>query len=174
MAAFTAGTPVWNSPAISPAVIHTSLPVTLTLVLYNDYVTFHGVSVLDGTSCKFLDLVQSCGKVLHVLVELLFGYLRVYPVSYTHLKGCIVIIYIVIFLHYLLYIESYMLQGLESGKPYPLAGFLDDAAFQAEQAGFYLVKFIVAVFGGALHFQTCLLYTSSRRTGDRCRMRVGS
>lgn len=28
--------------------------------------------------------------------------------------------YIVIFLHYLLYIESYMLQGLESGKPYPL------------------------------------------------------
>ena len=48
------------------------------LVLYNDYVTFHGVSVLDGTSCKFLDLVQSCGKVLHVLVELLFGYLRVY------------------------------------------------------------------------------------------------
>jgi hypothetical protein len=35
-------------------------------------------------------------------------------------KGCIVIIYIVIFLHYLLYIESYMLQGLESGKPYPL------------------------------------------------------
>lgn len=35
-------------------------------------------------------------------------------------QGCIVIIYIVIFLHYLLYIESYMLQGLESGKPYPL------------------------------------------------------
>ena len=35
-------------------------------------------------------------------------------------KGCIVIIYIVIFLHYLLYIESYMLQGLESEKPYPL------------------------------------------------------
>ena len=30
MAAFTAGTPVWNSPAISPVVIHTSLPVTLT------------------------------------------------------------------------------------------------------------------------------------------------
>ena len=30
MAAFTAGTPVWNSLAISPAVIHTSLPVTLT------------------------------------------------------------------------------------------------------------------------------------------------
>ena len=35
-------------------------------------------------------------------------------------KGCIVIIYIVIFLHYLLYIEFYMLQGLESEKPYPL------------------------------------------------------
>ena len=30
MAAFTAGTVVWNSPAISVAVIHTSLPVTLT------------------------------------------------------------------------------------------------------------------------------------------------
>ena len=28
MAAFTAGTVVWNSPAISVAVIHTSLPVT--------------------------------------------------------------------------------------------------------------------------------------------------
>ena len=35
-------------------------------------------------------------------------------------EGAFVIIYIVIFLHYLLYIESYMLQGLESGKPYPL------------------------------------------------------
>ena len=29
MAAFTAGTPVWNSPAISVAVIHISLPFTL-------------------------------------------------------------------------------------------------------------------------------------------------
>ena len=47
------------------------------LVLYNDYVTFHGVSVLDGTSCKFLDLVQSCGKVFHILIEFFFGYLRV-------------------------------------------------------------------------------------------------
>ena len=48
------------------------------LVLYDDYVTFHGFSVLDGTTCKFLDLVQSRGKVLHVLIELLFGYFRVY------------------------------------------------------------------------------------------------
>jgi len=28
---------------------------------------------LDGATCKFLDAVQPCGKVLHVLVELLFG-----------------------------------------------------------------------------------------------------
>ena len=48
------------------------------LVLNDDYVTFHGFSVLDGTTCKFLDLVQSRGKVLHVLIELLFGYFRVY------------------------------------------------------------------------------------------------
>jgi len=33
MAAFTAGTVVWNSPAISVAAIHTSLPVTLTALL---------------------------------------------------------------------------------------------------------------------------------------------
>lgn len=32
MVAFTVGTPVWNSPAISPAVIQTSLPVTLTIL----------------------------------------------------------------------------------------------------------------------------------------------
>ena len=32
---------------------------------------------LDGATCKFLDAVQSCGKVLHVLIELLFGYLCV-------------------------------------------------------------------------------------------------
>jgi len=32
---------------------------------------------LDGTTCKFLDTVQPCGKVFHVLIELLFGYLRV-------------------------------------------------------------------------------------------------
>jgi hypothetical protein len=48
------------------------------LVLNDDYVTFHGFSVLDGTTCKFFDLVQSRGKVLHVLIELLFGYFRVY------------------------------------------------------------------------------------------------
>ena len=48
------------------------------LVLNDDYVTFHGFSVLDGATCKFLDLVQSRGKVLHVLIELLFGYFRVY------------------------------------------------------------------------------------------------
>ena len=48
------------------------------LVLYDDYVTFHGFSFLDGATCKFFDLVQSRGKVLHVLVELLFGDFRVY------------------------------------------------------------------------------------------------
>ena len=48
------------------------------LVLYDDYVTFHGFSFLDGATCKFLNRVQSRGKVLHVLVELLFGYFRVY------------------------------------------------------------------------------------------------
>ena len=35
-------------------------------------------------------------------------------------KECIAIIYIAIFLHYLLYIEFYMPQGLESEKPYLL------------------------------------------------------
>ena len=48
------------------------------LVLNDDYVTFHGFSVLDGATCKFFDLVQSRGKVLHVLIELLFGYFRIY------------------------------------------------------------------------------------------------
>lgn len=33
---------------------------------------------LDGATCKFLDAVQPCGKVLHVLVELLFGDFCVY------------------------------------------------------------------------------------------------
>ena len=33
-------------------------------------------------------------------------------------------------------------------------GFLDDVPFQAEKTGFYLVEFIVAVLGGALHFQS--------------------
>ncbi len=33
-----------------------------------------GVHCRD-TTCKFFDLVQSRGKVLHVLIELLFGYL---------------------------------------------------------------------------------------------------
>ena len=51
------------------------------VVLYDDYVTFHGFSVLDGATCKFLDAVQPCGKVLHVLVELLFGDFRVYLCS---------------------------------------------------------------------------------------------
>jgi len=32
-------------------------------------------------------------------------------------------------------------------------GFFDDVSFQAEQAGFYLIEFVVAVLGGALHFQ---------------------
>jgi hypothetical protein len=27
------------------------------LVLYDDYVTFHGSSFLDGATCKFLDVV---------------------------------------------------------------------------------------------------------------------
>ena len=63
MAAFTAGTVVWNSPAISVAVIHTSLPVTADrLVLYDDYVTLHGFSFLDGTTCKFLDAVQLAAR----------------------------------------------------------------------------------------------------------------
>ena len=48
------------------------------LVLYDDYVTFHGFSFLDGATCKFLDAVQPCRKVFHVLVELLFGDFRVY------------------------------------------------------------------------------------------------
>ena len=47
------------------------------LVLYDDYVTFHGFSFLDGATCKFLNTVQPCGKVLHVLIEFFFGYLRV-------------------------------------------------------------------------------------------------
>ena len=48
------------------------------VVLYDDYITFHGFSVLDGATCKFLDAVQPCRKVFHVLVELLFGDFRVY------------------------------------------------------------------------------------------------
>jgi len=47
------------------------------LVFYDDYVSLHGFSFLDGTTCKFLDAVQPCRKVLHVLIELFFGYLRV-------------------------------------------------------------------------------------------------
>ena len=79
MAAFTAGTPVWNSPAISPAVIHISLPVTLTVLSSIMIMSrFMASLFLDGATCKFFDLVQSCGKVLHVLIELLFGYFRVY------------------------------------------------------------------------------------------------
>ena len=46
-------------------------------VLYDDYVTFHGFSFLDGATCKFLNTVQPCGKVLHVLIEFFFGDLRV-------------------------------------------------------------------------------------------------
>jgi len=45
------------------------------LVFYDDYVSLHGFSFLDGTTCKFLDAVQPCRKVLHVLIELFFGYL---------------------------------------------------------------------------------------------------
>ena len=47
------------------------------LVLYDDYVTLHGFSFLDGTTCKFLNAVQPCRKDLHVLIEFFFGYLRV-------------------------------------------------------------------------------------------------
>ena len=45
------------------------------LVLYDDYVTLHGFSFLDGTTCKFLNAVQPCRKDLHVLIEFFFGYL---------------------------------------------------------------------------------------------------
>ena len=47
------------------------------LVIYDDYVTFHGSSFLDGATCKFLNAAQSCHKVLHVLIEFLFRYLSV-------------------------------------------------------------------------------------------------
>lgn len=77
------------------------------LVLYDNYVSFHGFSFLDGATCKFLDTVQPCGKVFHVLIELLFGNLRVnlrrfyalvsehgtdgfygYAVGEKHCRGC--------------------------------------------------------------------------------------
>lgn len=45
------------------------------LVLYDNYSSFHGCSALDVTSGKFLNGVQLGGKGLHVLVELLLGYL---------------------------------------------------------------------------------------------------
>jgi len=48
------------------------------LVLYDNDSSFHGfLSFLNVASCKFLNRVQFFGKVLHVLVELLLGYLRI-------------------------------------------------------------------------------------------------
>ena len=47
------------------------------LLLYGNDSSFHSFSVLNVTSGKFLNGVQLGGKVLHVPVEFLLGYLRI-------------------------------------------------------------------------------------------------